>query len=94
MVDVGRRALFVCNEGHIFRSLVKMKHGRIRQCPNCAGVVTTGPRKNIASARRAVKALDGVDPAMAERQIFAKGRIRTVRRTIDEHSPNLFEGSN
>lgn len=64
-----KRLLFVCGEGHIFRSLVKLKGGRVRQCPECAGIVSDSRGcKNIFEARKVAKDFPGI-------QVFVRGRI-------------------
>lgn len=70
-----RRLLFVCPQGHIFRSLAKLKNGRIRQCSVCAGVVEDSSRaKTMAAARKKARAIDPKWGATGI-QVFAAGRI-------------------
>lgn len=66
------RLIFVCSQGHIFRSLKKLKNGRLRQCPVCAGVVEDSCKvKNMVEARLHAQYRIG-NPGI---QVFVNGKI-------------------
>jgi hypothetical protein len=69
------RLLFVCNKGHIFRSLRSMK--RLRQCPTCRDVVQGKGHQLMSEARKVADARPfGRDWV----QVFDSGRIVAKKR--------------
>jgi hypothetical protein len=69
-----KRLLFVCPNGHIFRSLVKLKNGRLRQCKECRAVTPDSSGcDSIATARKKA----GERPWI---HVFTKGSVQ--RRPI------------
>lgn len=71
-----KRLLFVCGEGHIFRSLVKLKNGRLRQCPTCAGVVADD--RSASSIWAARKLADKSPAGRNFIHVFTEGRVRSI----------------
>jgi len=70
-----KRLLFVCPNGHVFRSVAVMSSGRFRVCRECAGVTPDSRgRTNIAAARRLAR------PTKAGReciQVFSDGEVKS-----------------
>jgi len=68
------RLLFVCPNGHVFRSLAKLKPNRRRVCRVCETATPDSRGRSTMAAARRMAALTGVGKSCI--QVFSDGQIK------------------